>query len=132
MPNVIDNFLSIKDVLDSRIGNIYAQEQKLFSAYLRVAGTVDCVAEFDNKLSIIDFKTSRKLKKKEYIENYFMQECAYAIMWEERTKMPITQLVTIIAVDNEEPQVFIEKRDNWAKQLIKTIEQYEREQNEKT
>jgi outer membrane lipopolysaccharide assembly protein LptE/RlpB len=46
--------------------------------------------------------------------------------------MPITQLVTIIAVDNEEPQVFIEKRDNWAKQLIKTIEQYEREQNEKT
>lgn len=132
MPNVIDNFLSIKDILDSRIGNIYAQEQKLFSAYLRVAGTVDCVAEFDNKLSVIDFKTSRKLKKKEYIENYFMQESAYAIMWEERTKMPITQLVTIIAVDNEQPQVFIEKRDNWAKQLIKTIEQYEREQNEKT
>ena len=132
MPNVIDNFLSIKDILDSRIGNIYAQEQKLYSSYLRVAGTVDCVAEFDNKLSVIDFKTSRKLKKKEYIENYFMQECAYAIMWEERTKMPITQLVTIIAVDDEQPQVFIEKRDNWAKQLIKTIEQYEREQNEKT
>lgn len=127
MPNVVDNFLSVKNVLDTRIGKIYAQEQKLYSDYLRVAGTVDCVAEFDNKLSIIDFKTSKKLKQKSYIENYFIQECAYAIMWEERTKMPITQLVTIIAVDDEPAQVFIEHRDNWAKKLIQTIETYEKE-----
>lgn len=126
MPHIYENFLQVKSVLDDRIGKIYAQEQKLFSHHLRVAGTVDCIAEFDNKLSVIDFKTSRKLKQKSKIENYFMQETAYAIMWEERTRMPITQLVTIIAVDEHPTQVFIEHRDNWTKSLLETIEKFER------
>ena len=82
------------------------------------------MAEFDGVLSIIDFKTSRKLKKVEYIENYFIQESAYAIMWEERTGKPIVNLVTIIAVDDEEPQVFKEHRDNWTPKLIETINEY--------
>ena len=55
-----------------------------------------------------------------------MQCAAYAIMWEERTGMPITQLVVGIAVDNEQPQVYIEHRDNWDKELIKTINEYKR------
>ena len=126
MPNIVDNFKSVKPVLDSRIGKVYAQECALFSEHLGVAGRVDCIAEFDSKLSIIDFKTSKKIKKKEWIENYFVQESAYAIMWEERTGIPITQLVTIIAVDNEQPQVFIEHRDNWTKTLLETIEEYRR------
>ena len=80
---------------------------------------------FRSKLSVIDFKTSKRLKKRDWITSYFMQETAYAIMWEERTKMPITQLVTLIAVDYEdEPQVFIEHRDNWTEQLLKVIEDY--------
>lgn len=124
-PDIISSFLALKHILDGRIGKVFAQEAPLYSNHLRVAGRVDCVAEFDGKLSIIDFKTSRKLKKKSYIENYFMQESAYAIMWEERTGTPITQLVTIISVDDEEPQVFIEHRDNWTKPLIETIEKYE-------
>ena len=81
---------------------------------------------FDGRLSVIDFKTSKKLKKKEWIEGYFIQETAYAIMWEERTGMPITQLVTIISVDDEDPQVFIEHRDNWALKLLETINEYKR------
>jgi genome maintenance exonuclease 1 len=89
-----------------------------------VAGRVDCVAEFDGKLSIIDYKTSSKTKKRAWVENYFMQEAFYAIAWEERTGMPITQLVTIISVDNAKPQVFIEHRDEWADELIKTIGEY--------
>ena len=93
MPNIVDNFKSVQGVLDSRIGRVYAQEAPLYSDHLGLAGRVDCIAEFDGKLSIIDFKTSRKLKKKEWIEGYFIQESAYAIMWEERTEMPITQLV---------------------------------------
>ena len=125
MPNIIDNFRSVKNVLDERIGKIYGQELPLYSDHLRLAGRVDCVAEFDGKISIIDFKTSRKPKKRQYIENYFCQESAYAIMWEERTGMPITQLVTIIAVDDAAPQVFVEHRDNWTKMLIDTIEMYE-------
>jgi hypothetical protein len=70
-----------------------------------------------------------KPKRLEWIKNYFMQESAYAIMWEERTGMPITQLVTIISVDNNEPQVFIEHRDNWVNSLQNTIEKYNEEQN---
>ena len=129
--NIIDNFLPLKKILDTRIGKIYAQEVPMFSHHLRVAGRVDCVAKFDGVLSIIDFKTSRKLKQKKYIENYFMQESAYAIMFEERTGIPITQLVTLIAVDDEQPQVFIEHRDNWTKPLIETIEKYEARQRRK-
>jgi len=126
MPNIVSDFLDVKYILDSRISEIYAQEAPLYSDYLGIAGRVDCVAVFDGKPSIIDFKTSRKTKKKSWIENYFIQESAYAIMWEERTGMPITQLVTIISVDNEPSQVFIEHRDNWAPKLVETINEYKR------
>ena len=126
-PDIIQTFMSMKDTLDTRIGEVYAQEAPLFSEHLGLAGRVDCVAMFDGKLSIVDFKTSRKKKNKDWITGYFIQESAYAIMWEERTGMPITQLVTIIAVDGEdEPQVFIEHRDNWTKTLLETINEYKR------
>lgn len=126
MPNVYDNFLSVKSVLDDRIGKVYAQECALYSEHLGVAGRVDCIADFDGKISIIDFKTAKKPKKAEWITNYFIQESAYAIMWEERTGIPITQLVTIVAVDNEQPQIFIEHRDKWTEQLRDTITEYKR------
>ena len=70
-----------------------------------------------------------KPKRKDWIKNYFMQESAYAIMWEERTGQPIVQLVTIISVDNAPPQVFIEHRDNWVRPLRETIEKYNEEQS---
>ena len=124
MPNILNDFNRIKNILDTRIGIVYGQELPLYSDHLGVAGRVDLVAEFDGKLSIIDYKTSRKTKKKEWIESYFMQECFYAIAWEERTGIPITQLVTIISVDDAEPQVFIEHRDDWDKELVKVIEKY--------
>ena len=129
-PNIIQSFLTVKDVLDERIGTVFGQELPLYSDHLGVAGRVDCVAEFDGKLSIIDFKTSRKPKKRNWIGQYFMQEAAYAIMWEERTEVPITQLVTIVAIDemtfNGSPgqQVFVEHRDTHTKQLLETIDEY--------
>jgi len=123
-PDVYASFLDIKRILDDRIGRVYVQEASLYSDYLGVAGRVDCIAEFDGKLSVIDFKTSRKPKKAEWIESYFIQETFYAIAWEERTTIPIKQLVTIIAVDGSEPQVFIEDRDNWDKKLIETIHEF--------
>lgn len=128
-PDIIQSFLDLKPILDSRIGKVYAQEAPLYSNHLGVAGRVDCVAEFDGKLSIIDFKTSLKPKRKDWVKNYFMQESAYAIMWEERTGQPIVQLVTIISVDNAPPQVFIEHRDNWVRPLRETIEKYNEEQS---
>ena len=126
-PDIIQSFLAVQNILDDRIGNVYAQEAPLYSNHLGVAGRVDCVADFDGKRSIIDFKTSMKTKKLDWIKNYFMQESAYAIMWEERTGQPITQLVTIISVDNNEPQVFVEHRDNWINTLKNTIKQYNEE-----
>lgn len=132
-PNIIESFLSIKGVLDERIGKIFSQECGLYSDHLQCAGTVDCVAEFDGKISIIDFKTSRKIKKRKYITNYFAQESGYAVMWEERTRMPITQLVTIIAVDDMHGapgnQVFVEHRDNFINLLRDTIEEYDSRSN---
>ena len=126
-PDIISSFLDLKPILDDRIGRVFAQEAPLYSNHLGVAGRVDCVAEFDGKLSIIDFKTSRKKKFPSMIKNYFMQESGYAIMWEERTGQPITQLVTIIAVDDHDPQVFIEHRDNWVRPLKETIAQWNEE-----
>jgi len=126
-PDLIDSFLKIKPILDERLTTVHAQEAPLYSTHLGVAGRVDCVGVFDGKLSIIDYKTSMKPKRLDWIKNYFMQESAYAIMWEERTGMPITQLVTIISVDNHEPQVFIEHRDNWVRPLRDTIAQYNEE-----
>jgi genome maintenance exonuclease 1 len=128
-PDLIDSFLKIKPILDERLGVVYAQEAPLYSTHLGLAGRVDCVGIFDGKLSIIDYKTSMKPKKLDWVKNYFMQEAGYAVMWEERTGMPITQLVTIISVDNNEPQVFIEHRDNWINSLKDTIKKYTEEQN---
>lgn len=109
-----------------RIQNVHAQEHGMYSNYLRMAGTVDCIGEFDGRLSIIDFKTASKPKKQDWIQNYFMQCTAYAIMYEELYQTPIDKIVVIIGVDNEEPQVFVEKRDNWVEQLIKYRDLHEK------
>lgn len=132
LPSDRETFNSLKPVLDEHLDNVYAQEVPLWSDYLGVAGRVDCIAEWDNKIAVVDFKTSRKLKKKEYISSYFMQAAAYAVMWEERTGIPINKIVILIAVDGEEPQIFEERRDNYIQQCVETIAQYKREQNEQS
>ena len=120
----VEMFKKFKPVLDP-IGDIHCQELALYSDHLRMAGRVDCIAEYNGVRAVIDFKTSGKLKKKEHISSYFMQTAAYAIMYEERTGIPVPWLVVLIAVEGDEPQVFIEKRDNWAKELLRTRDYYE-------
>jgi len=119
----VSNFKEVKPIIDERLSKVYATEKRMFSKHLGVAGTVDCVGVWDGKDSIIDWKTSAKFKKKEWISNYFMQASAYAIMWEERTGRPITQLVVCIAGDMG-PQIFVEHRDNWDKELVSVIKRY--------
>ena len=120
-----------KELFDSilshlhRIDNIHLQEERLYSDHLRLAGTVDCIGEFDGKLAVIDFKTASRQKEKDWIKSYFMQCAAYAIMYEERTGTPISKLVVLIAVEGDSPQVFIEKRDNWVAELLKCRDSYE-------
>ena len=120
-------FKQIKPVLDTRLTEVYGLEVPLYSSYLRVAGRVDLVGMYDGKVSIIDFKTSSKRKKREWISNYFQQESAYAVMFEEMFEIPVSQLVTIIAVESDEPQVFVEKRDDHIDGFIKLRDQWESE-----
>jgi genome maintenance exonuclease 1 len=129
-PLVTDLWNKVRPVLDTNINNIHCQETRLFSHHLRLAGTVDCIAEYNGKLSIIDFKTSTGPKRKDWITSYFMQCAAYAIMYEEIACMPITQLVIIVGVEEEpEPQIFVEKRDNWTKELLHWRDHYEDKHN---
>jgi hypothetical protein len=116
-------FTSIQPILVNRLNNIVCQETALYSHKLRLAGRVDCIAEFDGVLSIIDFKTASKQKEEEWIENYFIQETAYAIMFEEMTGIAIEQIVTVIAVDHDTPQVFIRK-PVYRKELIETRKEF--------
>lgn len=120
------NFKSIKPIIDERIGDVWALEVALYSDHLNLAGRCDCIAEWDGVLSIVDWKTSGRIKTKSDIHSYFIQKSAYAIMFEERTGKPIVNLVTAMTVDNEKPLIFKEHRDNWAPKLLKTIEEYRR------
>ena len=126
LPHIRQSLENLRPILDSRIGTIYGLEVPLYSSYLGVAGRCDCVAEFDGVPSIVDFKTSKRVKKKEYISNYFAQMAGYAVMWEERTGMPITNTVIIMDVDDNEPLVFKEHRDNHIELLIDTKKEYDR------
>jgi hypothetical protein len=98
MPNVKSLFVRMKEEL-KKIDNIHCLEDRLYSHTLKLAGTVDCIAEHNGVLSVIDFKTSVRLKKKENIGNYFMQGAAYAQMFTEMTSLPITQVIILIGVD---------------------------------
>ena len=124
MPHVQQSLENLKPILDEHIGYIFGLEVALYSDHLGIAGRCDCVAQFNGVPSIIDFKTSRYIKKKEKISNYFAQGAAYAIMWEERTGMVIPNVVVIMDVDHEKPLVFVEHRDNYTKLLKDTIDEY--------
>lgn len=114
----------------NRINNIHALEAPLYSHYLRLAGRVDCIAEYDGILSVIDFKTSSKLKKEAWIENYFVQETAYAAMYYELTGIKIEQIVTIIATEEGECQVFVKKDlDKYFSLLKEYIREFEGKKN---
>jgi len=124
-PDALEMFKSIKPSLN-RINNIHYQECGLYSNKLGVAGRVDCIGEFDGVLSSIDFKTSKKIKTIDMIEDYFIQECFYAIAYNEIVGEPIHQLVTIMAVENEQPLVFVQKTEDWIEPLVIKVLEYKR------
>ena len=125
MPSVQMLFAQVKPVLDKRLNSVIACEVPLMSNHLRLGGRCDLVCRFDGKRSILDFKTSNWAKDMQMLEGYFIQEAAYAIMYEECYGTPITQLVTISAGDSEhEAQVVIEHRDTWASKLIALLDKY--------
>ena len=104
-PLSVRMFQSAKPTLN-RINNINCLETFLYSHYLGLAGRVDCIAEFDGELAVIDFKTSTKIKQEDYIEHYYVQETAYAAMFLELTGIEVKKIVTLITIEDGSVQVF--------------------------
>jgi genome maintenance exonuclease 1 len=123
MPDAKEMFLSIKPILNN-INNIHYQEQALWSTQLGMAGRVDCIAEYEGELSVIDFKTSKRIKTSEDIEDYYWQTTAYALMYEELIGEPINNLVIIMAVEDEAPLVFKQNTQDHIEGLVKAINFY--------
>lgn len=124
LPATKELFFKIKPFIDLSVGRVLALEQALYSDRLQIAGRVDCIAEWNGKLSIIDFKSSSRQKEKEKIGNYFMQCTAYAQMFRELTKIPIHQIVVLIGTENGPGQVFIEEPNNYVADLQHYIDKH--------
>ena len=116
-------FRLLKPYVD-QINNIHALETIMYSKKLTVAGQVDCIAEYNGKLSVIDFKTANKERQESWIENYFLQTCAYSIMYEELYGTKIEQLVILIAGEDGTMVPFIKERKPYEEKLGKSIQDF--------
>lgn len=128
MPDALEMFVSLKPLLN-RINNIHYQEQALWSHQLGMAGRVDCIAEFDGVLSVIDFKTSKKVKTVEEVEDYWWQTTAYALMYEELVGEPIHNLVVLMAVQDQPPIPMQQKTEDHIHGLVNAIKFYKNQYN---
>jgi genome maintenance exonuclease 1 len=117
-------FLHAKEYLD-KINNIHAIERTLYSEYLGLAGRVDCIAEYEGELAVIDFKTSSKIKPEKWLENYFVQEMFYASAYYELTKIPVVKLITIMVTPAGEVKVFDKRnKGDYIKLLVRYIKEF--------
>ena len=123
MPHLVEMFESIQPLLDC-IDNVHCVEGALYSDELKLAGRTDLIAEFNEELAVIDYKTSRKIKTWEMCHSYFMQGAFYAMAYEERTGIPINNIVIIMAVENEKPLLFKETKDRWIEPLNQVRHKY--------
>ena len=117
-------FSQLKEKVLCNINNIYAQEAGLYSDKYRVAGRVDCIAEYNGVPSIIDFKTSTKERKDEWNESYYIQGSAYAEMFGERTGMEISQVVILVVTEDGTVQEFIKEKYDYLDALVQTVTEW--------
>lgn len=125
-PDTAQSFLDTRCYLN-QVDNIHYIETALYSEQLGIAGRTDIIGEYAGVLSIIDLKTSNREKKEAHIQNYFQQATAYALMYEELIGIPINQIVVLIAVDHDLPQLFIKDKSRYIEPLMETIEQYKKD-----
>lgn len=118
MPTNLLLFNSIKKLLNDNIDTVYGCELPIYSSFLKCGGCTDVVARWGKYRSIIDFKTSKKIKKENWVEQYLLQTTAYSIMMEERYKMSFPQIIVIILVDHEEPQLFVRMREEYQDKIV--------------
>lgn len=124
MPTTISMFLDLKPTIDNYISDIFGIEHQMYSDTLMAAGTCDLICNFDNKLTVLDYKTSSKEKKEEYITNYFLQATAYSIMIKELYKKEVQNIAILIAVENSTPQLFIKNPKDYYDQTIEIFKNY--------
>lgn len=117
-------FESIKEKLDLYVDNIRHQEAHLYSRYFQIAGQVDCIGDFNKKLSIIDFKTSRDRRSENDILDYYLQAAFYAYAYYEMFEIRIKYLVILMMVDFDKPQIFISKPEYHLQELKRRRLQY--------
>lgn len=124
-------FRLLKPYVD-QIDNVHMLEQSMYSDRFKIAGQSDCIAEYNGKLSVIDFKTANKEKPEEWIENYFLQCTAYAEMYEDVFGTSIDQIVVLIAAEDGSMRSYIKEKKDYVEKLKKSIEdfyKYYEEQN---
>jgi len=107
-----------------KINNIVGIELILYSKSLGIAGTADCIAEYDGVLSILDYKTKRKPQREEWLEDPFIQATAYSIMFEELTGITIPQIVVLVSSENGDTQEFVKDPNNYKEKLYTRIKLY--------
>jgi len=122
-------FKQLRDSVLQKTNNIYSQECGLYSDKYKVAGRVDCIAEYDGVLSIIDFKTSSKERSDEWNESYYIQASAYAEMFEERTGIAINQICILVVTEDGIVQEFVKNKTKYLPLLTDAIKEWE-EKNE--
>ena len=117
-------FHHAKPYLD-KIGTIHAIERTLYSEYLGLAERVDCIAEYEGELAVIDFKTSDKIKPEKWIEQYFVQETAYACMYYELTGIPVKKLITIMVTPGGEVHIYDKRnKSDFIKLLVNYVKNF--------
>ena len=116
-------FRLLKPYVD-QVDNIHCLETIMYSKKLTIAGQVDCIAEYNGKLSVIDFKTANKERKEDWIENYFLQTTAYAIMYEELFGKPIEQIVILLAAEDGTVQSYTRDKKEYLDKLGVAIQDF--------
>ena len=142
--NIVENYLLDKDIsdfkqqnfmawcmfgemkshLDEKINQVVLQEQTMFSPKFKVAGRCDLIGVYKNKLSVVDFKTTTRTKKEEWIDDYFIQCAAYASMFEEHTGEPVEDVVIMMVAEDGEVQLFEKKTADYLPKLEEIMDDF--------
>ena len=124
LPSTKARWIAARESLN-KIDNIHALEKPLYSEYFGIAGRVDCIAEYEGELAVIDFKTSKKIKPEKWLQNYFVQETAYACMYYEMTGISVKKIVTFMGADNGDGKVYEKtNKSDYIKLLTKYIKEF--------
>ena len=125
MPTTLARFRPVQKCLDENLQLVYASETPMFSDILRIAGTADLICEWNGEVTVIDFKTARKMKSRDMIKDYFLQATAYSIMFEEHTGIECHHFAILMVSDEDEFEVFSGKRNDYVADLIRVRDDYE-------